>query len=52
MADELKEIKLDAERFLSEQIQQLDPEQKKRLSYVLYGANMANSLLKPQQEKG
>lgn len=46
----LDEKKKDAELFLSEQIEKLDVDQKKQLSYVLLGATMAGGLLGPGKE--
>lgn len=49
MTEEMMNKKQDAAKFLSEQIRQLDQDQKARLAYVLFGANMANAILKKGQ---
>lgn len=45
---DLEEQKKDAEEFLSEQIRKLDKDQKKTLSWVLFGATMGSNIVGPK----
>lgn len=45
MTLDLKTKKDQAEDFLSSQIEKLDPDQKEKLSYVLLGATLGESLI-------
>lgn len=42
------EKKMDAELFLLKQLSKLTPDQKEKLSYVLYGATMGSKIIGPK----